>query len=64
MTLRNPINFDTLNVEVTLANGSFQVLSFREVQEYAIKVAKDLSLTTDILKGTARRGSVTFKLVR
>lgn len=61
--MRQAINFDLLKVQITFPNGEVQVLSFREVQEYALN-AKDLNLCADLInKGSTVKGSLLFTLI-
>ena len=59
---KNIANFKELQVVVDLADGSSQVLSFEDVQAYALE-NKELELCPSLIKqGYAQVGSVTFTL--
>lgn len=62
--LRDPINFKDYAVEVRFPDGTTQVMSFEEMQAYALE-HKDLNLCPQLVKyGFAAKGSLSYTLIK
>jgi hypothetical protein len=63
-SLRQPINFKEYAVEVRFPDGTNQVITFEEMQVYALE-HKDLDLCPRLIKyGFAAEGSLSYTLIK